>query len=361
MFLIDGNKVPILYSHCILVDGASRSLINDVHYSKYQAIPNSLFEILTKYKGQSIQAIKDKYNNQYDEVIEEYFDFLVKSDFTFMTNNLLNFPEISKEWESSKIITNGIFEITKIENIEKGIQNFISLNVEALELRFYEVLLNEDLNAILNYFEYTQIKTINLHIKYSEVLKKEDIVELSKNQARISSIIIYESPFEESFKTDWLTNISFLKTTGILSEMCGLIHPNYFACNLPHFTESQHYNTCLNRKISIDVNGEIKNCPSMKKSFGNIKDTTLEEALEKPGFKDLWAIKKDDIEVCKDCEFRHICTDCRAFIKDPENIYSQPAKCPYNPYIAKWEGQEGYITVEESLKAMNSEQLIVNS
>ena len=42
-----------------------------------------------------------------------------------------------------------------------------------------------------------------------------------------------------------------------------------------------------------------------------------------------------------------MCTDCRVFIKDPENIYSQPAKCTYNPYIAKWQGEEGYVPVEE--------------
>ena len=85
----------------------------------------------------------------------------------------------------------------------------------------------------------------------------------------------------------------------------------------------------------------------MTKNYGNIKDTTLEEAINKPGFKDLWFINKDKIDVCKDCEFRYMCTDCRAFIKDPENIYSQPAKCTYNPYICLWEGQEGYVPVEE--------------
>ena len=113
---------------------------------------------------------------------------------------------------------------------------------------------------------------------------------------------------------------------------------------------SQKHNTCLNRKISIDVNGEIKNCPSMIKSYGNIKDATLTKAMEKSGFKDVWFIHKNQIEVCKDCEFRHICTDCRAYLKNPENIYSQPEKCNYNPYIAKWKGQDGYITVEEKQK-----------
>jgi len=128
---------------------------------------------------------------------------------------------------------------------------------------------------------------------------------------------------------------------------CGVIAINSFCINMPLFTESQHYNTCLNRKICIDENGEIKNCPAMSRSFGNIKDTTLEEALNKPGFKGLWGIRKDDIDVCKDCEFRYMCTDCRCFIRNPEDIYSQPAKCTYNPYQALWQGEEGFISVEQ--------------
>ena len=74
----------------------------------------------------------------------------------------------------------------------------------------------------------------------------------------------------------------------------------------------------------------------MTKSYGNIRDTTLREAIEKQGFKDVWYTHKDQIEVCKDCEFRHICTDCRAYIQDPNNIYSKPAKCSYDPYTATW-------------------------
>jgi hypothetical protein len=42
-----------------------------------------------------------------------------------------------------------------------------------------------------------------------------------------------------------------------------------------------------------------------------------------------------------------MCTDCRVFIKDSENSLSQPSKCTYNPYIAKWQGEEGYVPVEE--------------
>lgn len=54
-------------------------------------------------------------------------------------------------------------------------------------------------------------------------------------------------------------------------------------------------------------------------------------------FTELWHITKDRIEVCKDCEFRYICTDCRCFIIDESNIYSKPKNCKYNPYSTEWE------------------------
>ena len=75
----------------------------------------------------------------------------------------------------------------------------------------------------------------------------------------------------------------------------------------------------------------------MSESFGNIKNTTLEEAVNHPNFKKYWDITKDQIEVCKDCEFRHICTDCRAYVETPEDQYSKPLKCGYNPYTNEWE------------------------
>jgi len=80
---------------------------------------------------------------------------------------------------------------------------------------------------------------------------------------------------------------------------------------------AKHYG----KTYSLQYLRNIKNCPSMKESFGNIKDTTLEEALNKHGFKKYWNIKKDDVTKCKDCEFRYICTDCRAYIADPSDIF----------------------------------------
>ena len=75
----------------------------------------------------------------------------------------------------------------------------------------------------------------------------------------------------------------------------------------------------------------------MTQNYGNIRDTTLKQAMSHPDFKKYWNIKKDDITKCKDCEFRYICTDCRVYIDDSEDIYSAPLKCGYDPYTGVWE------------------------
>ena len=117
---------------------------------------------------------------------------------------------------------------------------------------------------------------------------------------------------------------------------CGEVHPAYFVTNLETFGEARRYNSCLHRKIAVDARGEIRNCPSLPRSFGNVRDTSLHSALAHRDFAALWSINKDQIEVCKDCEFRYICIDCRAYLTDDRDLYSKPVKCGYDPYAAEW-------------------------
>ena len=98
----------------------------------------------------------------------------------------------------------------------------------------------------------------------------------------------------------------------------------------------------------------------MNKDFGNIKNIKLQEVLDTKGFKDLWNINKDQIAVCKDCEFRHICTDCRAYIETPDNIYSKPLKCGYNPYTAEWEEWSTNPIKQKAIKYYGMKDLIKN-
>ena len=99
----------------------------------------------------------------------------------------------------------------------------------------------------------------------------------------------------------------------------------------------------------------------MKESFGNIKETNLSDLINKQGFKKYWDIKKDDIAICKDCEFRHICTDCRAYIEDPQDIYSKPLKCGYNPYTNEWQEWSTNPLKQKAIEFYGLEDLVIKT
>ena len=74
----------------------------------------------------------------------------------------------------------------------------------------------------------------------------------------------------------------------------------------------------------------------MKTSYGAISDTSLLDVVQQDPFKGYWNITKDAIEGCRDCEYRYVCTDCRAYTTDEENLYAKPLKCKYDPYTGVW-------------------------
>ena len=320
-------------------------MICDTLNNKYFFIPNSLFEIIEKYNGKTIEKIKKDFNNEYNEIIDEYFDYLFENKLVFFNSNPESFPKIDLTWHSPSKITNAIIDFDEINHDYTDlISQFEDLKCSYIQMRFFKII---DLNLIKNIMKYinkskSRIVSIDFILPYHENFDIEELNQLLIQNSRIHSIIIYNSPIDKNHESldKKMGYLSLTKRNIINEKHCGIVNSEYFYSNIKLFSESQHYNTCLNRKISVDKDGNIKNCPSLPQSFGNIKDTTLMEALDHPNFKNYWNVTKDSIEICKDCEFRHICTDCRAYtershFKDEIDL-SKPLKCGYNPYTNEW-------------------------
>ena len=89
---------------------------------------------------------------------------------------------------------------------------------------------------------------------------------------------------------------------------------DYFTTNRKFYRESLIANTCLNGKICVERNGQIKNCPSIAKSYGAINSVKVKDIIADQSFVKLWFITKDQIDICRDCEFKNICSDCRGYL-----------------------------------------------
>lgn len=331
-----------LFASCVPVKGAKQSTICDLERNKVDIIPNDLFEIIEELEGKSLPEIFAEYGEENEEVLQSYFDFLISKDYAFKTNTPELFPKLNAEYQTPEIITNAIIDIdtNSSHNFNIIARSLDELGCKDLQIRIFKEEKLSSLTKMLLEFKRTTLKSIELIIKYYEGLEKEELQTLSKSFPRIYQIVIHSSPCNQQ----WIGQNKSISTYGniIFTEQkitdashCGFIAPNNFSINTETYIESKNHNSCLNKKIAIDVDGNIKNCPSMNTSYGNIKNMSLEEIAKKWHFQKVWKVKKDDIAICKDCEFRYICTDCRAYTERDEPL-GKPSKCNYDPYTATW-------------------------
>ena len=326
-----------LFANCIAVKGAKRSTVCDLMRGNIHFIPNDLYGILQEYKNKSLDEIYADYESEIHANINGYFDFLEKNELGFWCSEPQCYPDLDLSWDAPGLITNAIIDVD--ENSNHDFKNIFTqlhqLGCKGVQLRCYAAFPLKKLHETLELLLSSRLSSIEIFIKHSE----ECTIEAYKTLASMSvvtAVYIHSASFDDIEVVGGGSVVKFTQTVLESSAHCGIINSSYFISNINVFTEAQQHNTCLNRKISIDVNGDIKNCPSMAIAFGNICNTKLADVVQNEEFRFKWVIKKDQIEICKDCEFRYVCTDCRAYTQNSGDQYSKPLKCNYDPYTATW-------------------------
>ena len=335
------SKIFTLFDCCKMVEGEKRAIICDLQRSSYFNINNDIATVIKSSLGLSKVEILKKYGDD-KKKIEELIDVLIVNEIGFFTTSSELFIKSKIVWHHYSLITNAILALSNIleDRMKEVVIELEILGCQHIQLIGYESFDLTILFSILNTLKGKDIKSVELILKWDKNICQQFIYTITKMFPRICKLLLHshDENGEIRIKRSASPDIIIVKSKeqSFSRKLCGNISIDHFCTSIPQFHESHYYNSCLNRKISIDAEGNIKNCPSMTESFGNIKDTTLAEALEKPGFKKYWNINKDKIHVCKDCEFRYICTDCRAYVEDPKDILSKPLKCGYNPYTGEW-------------------------
>ncbi|WP_291122635.1 grasp-with-spasm system SPASM domain peptide maturase [Flavobacterium sp. UBA6046] len=324
-----------LYANVLPVKGAKMYIICDLQRNNYHYIPEGMYELLTKYADKTIEETKTFYSNDENNDIDQYIDFLIDKEYGLITNEPESFPSIDLKFELPEKINNAIIDSNFNSKHDFGsiFSQLEHLDCKYLELRFYDVIRFDNLTNILNLTINKRFKNISIYLKFYPEIKNDIDRFFSANSfGNIGGIYIHSS---DDNKVDVIALTDIYYSTVVLSsaDCCGKIDRKLFSINLPTYLEGLNFNTCLNKKISIDALGNIKNCPSMIKSFGDMENTSLSEVINNEDFLKLWSVTKDQIAVCKDCQFRYICTDCRAFVED---FYEKPFKCLYDPYLNVW-------------------------
>lgn len=335
-------KILKLFPNCIPVKGYRRSIIFDLHTNKIIPIPNILFEILTTHENKTIPQLISHYGHANAEIIEEYFAYLKRDNLIqeVHKDQTENYPKISRDWHYPAHITNGQLEYNNFAQYNTILNQLNTLNCQLLQTR-YDTFHPSQIEREISLFNSTNIANLELVFTNDISKKLHQLEKLLSKSNRITKIFVFDTVSSKIINKQIYKGgkIVFLKNG--IEKSCGHINPQNFNYHPKFFTESQKYNSCLNRKVCIDKKGDIKNCLYMDETFGNIATKKIKTVLNDKSFTKYWEITKDDIEHCSNCEFRYICMDCRAF-RMKTNLLSQPKNCTYNPYIAKWPHEEGY-------------------
>lgn len=332
-----------LFSTILITKGAHRILVSDLQRNTSELFPLEFYDLIEELKKNSIEEILEMYDQESQNIVQEYLEILLENEYGFITENDWdrNFPALSYKYSEPNRINNLFIEIADI-SLLKRLKNAVEdLEIRHLVIYSKNLLTLEELISIDHIFTSSVLSGIEIISPFHKEIDQSFIQNLNDVTERIYSLIFYECPHKPFKSKDELKfSLSFVKESIKISS-CGKVDMKYFNTNLPKVLEALNYNSCLHKKISIDIEGNIKNCPLMTESFGNIQNISLEEALNQPGFKKYWNLTKDSIEGCKDCEFRYICTDCRAYTErshyTPENLdISKPLKCGYDPYTNEW-------------------------
>lgn len=355
-----------IHSNCFITNGANRSIIVDTERNEFDFLPVELAVNLLKSNSLTIKELFSVFEFDDIETVKEYFIYLVNKEYIFTSK--LNVPIDYQVIPNTLIQKDSYISIIDIDDNIQSISDFITkvekeqININIIQLRFYKTISVENLESVIALFNNTIVRNIQILGKFHSNLNS--VIKLKDKYPRIKFINNYESDEKHDNEIDKCNSCAIVNSKREMNseKNCGKTDFSQFVKNIYNYSLSNKHNSCLFNKISLDRFGNIKNCPSMSESFGNIKDnSSLDEVINKLEFRKYWNITKDQIEGCKDCEFRHICTDCRAYVEKPANKYSKPLKCGYDPYTNVWSDWSANPLKVKGIEFYGMQELVKNN
>lgn len=183
------------------------------------------------------------------------------------------------------------------------------------------------------------LRNCGVYIQANAVIMNHNIAEIQNIQG-----FLYELTGRKG-KLDIVRDVGAEKRNlmpDIQGLSCGRIktEPNFKGISEAEFIKNFSGNSCWQGKINISCSGEISPCIMGERFINrkfNVKTHGINEILNEYLKKDLWSISRDNIEVCRDCEYRYVCKDCRPIAIEQGKLNGRGTICKYNPYKRKWE------------------------
>lgn len=331
-----------LYPNCIPVEGYRNIVFCDLDRQCFHSYPKSKFQNLPRPLTEKIN-----WKNLKAEDLESGALTFLKEKKMLMTEESLVssqyiLPSVFYRWRSPSLITNAIIELSE-ENRLLSVSTFSDLLacLDTLLCKHVFLLIKKTvtlkrLELLIACIQQANVQSVQLVMPYRQIYYTDAFGELIMTHGKIQFVILETSPFEKNIENKIFFTTKKLSTHSLKKQ-------KQFVSNIPLFSESQLHHTYFNRKLFISSSGEIKNAPECPLTVGKIQDITkpeqLIELIKSRDFQKYWYVFKESCEVCRDCEFRHVCVDNRVPHQREDGHWYHQQECDYDPYTGKWKGE----------------------
>ena len=171
----------------------------------------------------------------------------------------------------------------------------------------------------------------NIYIKANMVVMNENYYDIDETKEFIFKIT------GNIPKIDLIRNVG--QDKGYLLPPTKCISNKRVKANFKGISKSEYIknisgNSCWQGKMNITCDGYVSPCimgeAFINKNY-NVREIPIDKIIEEYLIVDFWSVSKDKIEVCKECEYRYVCNDCRPICVDKNNFYAKDKNCNYNP------------------------------
>lgn len=296
----------------------------------------NLFQDVKLTKGYNRSIIQDFTKNNFEFIDNELFQILT---------NVSKYKSIKELIQKNPKFKNELQQKYILNNFEENIHNFPEIPFDSIN--------HNEFQAIVIEFSHTSLQYINKAI-FSELTQNLFFIISNKNQLeKIDSFFI---------DMDFIS-ITYVFIDDVDFEGLNLLRSNNsfikystenqsLSNNILVFFENSTYNSGYFEKLFINASGEVrvnKNDSGILSTIDTLCSTQDYINLKfHPFFLKMSHATHSKINVCNECELRNMCTDLQEpfDFQDSERFYKK-IECKYNPYISKWEGEEGYLTLTE--------------
>jgi hypothetical protein len=336
----------IFYPNVHFIKGYLRSILYESDRSTTYLIPNCFEEIFDTAANEGLE-IENIESNFLDLILQNDLIFEVPNDliFSFPKPKLINYSNLMVSSLIIEYSLHNVICLTNNSNIFLETCFYIKLNKQNIDFQLLKILLEQNQSDSVE-FGLLNIELINL--KFIDFINSLD------------KLIVINCFFDLNDLNDKriLDNFDMNKII-ILERNFG----NYILnTGIRHFYEAHNNHTYFNNKLFLNSDGiitiyEDDGGPNINLSICSTSE--IENFINSKVVKELWFTKKSNTFVCKDCENRFFCIDKRTPKFSEIGIFHE-IECNYNPYIAKWKGEEGYLTLSECGIISNETQFSIN-